>query len=201
MGHLTYAIETLNRAESDLRELVAKAAASGDYAAVVRIASWAQAVNDLAGKKPSSRDSGIDFAFSNGAVGMVGQVKPRSTSKKHVNDYPRFFRHGNELVRVAWSRRAKSEYQHKTSEAVLKTVADTLTKVGSDGRIFSTDEFLPIRDPEGVEVPAYQIYVCIALLKLTGLIEQHGRQGYSISTPDEFTDSVDAIWRKLPSSK
>lgn len=202
MKHIMLAAETLQKAETVLRDIVAKAAAGGDYTSVVQIASWARVLNDLLEKTPAARDYGADFAFANGGVNVVAHVKNgRATSKKKqaADDYPRFFRKGDELVRVAWSRRARSEYQHKTSEAVLKSVTDTLSRVGRKGRIFSTDEVLPLRDPQGAEVPAYQAYVCIALLKMTGLIEQHGRQGYSISTADEFTDAVNAIWRKLPS--
>jgi hypothetical protein len=196
------AAETLQKAETDLRAVVAKAAASGDYAGVVQIASWAKAICDLLEKKPITHDNGADIVATNGGVTTVVQVKNgRTLPKKKADEYPRFFRKGDELVRVAWSRRARSEYQHKTSEAVLKSVTDTLSRLGRKGRMFSTDEVLPLRDPQGSEVPAYQAYVCIALLKMTGLIEQHGRQGYSISSPDEFTDAVDAIWRKLPPSK
>jgi hypothetical protein len=202
MGHLALAAETLKKAETDLRDIVAKAAVGGDYAGVVRIASWAKAIRDLLERKPTIRDNGADLASTNGGVMSVVQAKNgRTLRKKQASEYPRFFRKGDELVRVAWSRRARSEYQHKTSEAVLKSVTETLSRLGTKGRIFSTDEVLPLRDPQGSEVPAYQAYVCIALLKMTGLIEQHGRQGYSISTPAEFTDAVDAIWRKLPSSK
>jgi hypothetical protein len=204
MDHIVLAAETLHKAETDLRDIVAKAAAAGDYNGIVQIASWAKALRDLLATKQTTRDIAPDFAFTNGGVTVVARVKNGKSpakKKKAADDYPRFFRKGDELVRVAWSRRARSEYQHKTTEAVLKSVTDTLSRLGRKGRIFSTDEVLPLRDPQGSEVPAYQAYVCIALLKMTGLIEQHGRQGYSISTPDEFTDAVDAIWRKLPSSK
>ncbi len=202
MDHLLLAAETLQKAETDLRDIVGKAAAKGDYAGVLQIASWAKAVRDLLEKTSTGRDGVADFVMTNGRVADVAHAKKGRTSpKKKTEEYPRFFRKGDELVRVAWSRRAQSEYQHKTSEAVFKSVTDTLSRLGRKGRIFSTDEVLPLRDPQGSEVPAYQAYVCIALLKMTGLIEQHGRQGYSISTPDEFTDAVNAIWRKLPASK
>lgn len=196
------AVEGLQKAETKLRDIVAKAAAEGDYEGVVQIASWAKAIRDLVETKTTTRANGTDIVATNGGVTAVVQAKNgRAPRKRQADDYPRFFRKGDELLRVAWSRRARSEYQHKTSEAVLKSVTDTLSRLGRKGRIFSTDEVLPLRDPQGAEVPAYQVYVCIALLKMTGLIEQHGRQGYSISTPDEFTDAVDAIWRKLRSSK
>ena len=73
-----------------------------------------------------------------------------------------------------------------------------MTDVGKDGRVFTTDDFLPISDGDGTEVPAYQAYVGIALLKQTARIDQHGRQGYTIPRLNEFKDAVEAVWRQLP---
>lgn len=200
MDHLLLAAETLQKAETELRDLVAKAAACGDYAKVVQIASWAQAVNDITGHKAAARDKQADFAYTNGHSTAVAQVKTpaRSSRKESKDKYPQFFRRGDTLVRVAWSKRDKSEYQHKTSEAVLKKLADTLCTVGKDGRVFSTDDLLPIRDDDGSTVPTYQAYVCIALLKQTGLLDQHGRQGYSIPRRDDFKQAIESIWTTLP---
>jgi hypothetical protein len=36
------------------------------------------------------------------------------------------------------------------------------------------------------------------LLKQVGLIEQHGRQGYSIPRLPELSGAVEALWRNLP---
>jgi len=102
------------------------------------------------------------------------------------------------LVRVAWSKRDKKEYQHKASHAVLQAIVEAMATIGKDGRVFSTDELGPMDDADGNRVPSYQAYVCIALLKRTGLIDQHGRQGYSIPQPAEFKDAVESVWRNLP---
>jgi hypothetical protein len=55
-----------------------------------------------------------------------------------------------------------------------------------------------LHDSEGSDIPAYQTYVCIAFLKVTGLIEQHGRRGYSIARLDDFAGAVESTWRALP---
>jgi hypothetical protein len=69
---------------------------------------------------------------------------------------------------------------------------------GSDGRVFATDQFLPIRDTELGEIPNYQAYLGISFFKHCGLIDQHGRQGYSIPRLAEFKDAIEAVWKKLP---
>jgi hypothetical protein len=203
MSHLLQAAEFLQKTETRLRDLVAKAAAEGDYASVMQITSWAKALRELLEKKDGANANGVDITFRNGhstAAAEAKRARP-SSGKQERRDYPRFFRRGEDLVRVAWSRRAKSEYQHKTSENILKVVAENIASVGREGRVFSTEEILPVRDRDGSEVPAYQTYVCIALLKMTGVLDQHGRQGYSIVPADDFIEVVDGIWRKLPSSK
>ncbi|MGH9904020.1 MAG: hypothetical protein ACRD8U_00385 [Pyrinomonadaceae bacterium] len=73
-----------------------------------------------------------------------------------------------------------------------------MAETGSDGRVFSTDELLPIHDEDGEEVPSYQVYAALALLKQVGLVDQHGRQGYSIPRLPEFKRAVESVWRNLP---
>ena len=195
MSYFAEATEALKQAESTLRKIVAKAASAGDYASVVQIASWAKTVHDISQGVPSRK---ADTVVANGNRVMVVQAKARTASKETKEEYPKFFRRGDQLVRIAWSKRDRSEYQHKTSQAVLTRISETLANAGKEGRVFSTDDILPIHDDEGHSVPAYQAYVCIALFKKTGLIDQHGRQGYSLTTPD-LIKAVDSIWKTLPS--
>ena len=101
-------------------------------------------------------------------------------------------------MRIAWSKRQKKEYTHKAPYSVLQALVKTMADLGKDGRIFSTDDILPVCGSDGTEVPTYQAYVGIALLKQTSLIDQHGRQGYSIPRLAEFKDAVGSVWRQLP---
>lgn len=112
--------------------------------------------------------------------------------------YPRFHRRGDQLIRIAWSKRGKKEYSHKAPYAALQALATAIAELGKDGRVFTTDHLLPITSGDGAEVPDYQSYVGIAFLKEMALIDQHGRQGYTIPRPAEFGKSVAAAWHKLP---
>jgi hypothetical protein len=74
-----------------------------------------------------------------------------------------------------------------------------MAEKGAGGRIFSTDQFLPIHNStDGLPVPNYQAYVGISLLKQTALIDQHGRRGYSIPQIAMFSEAVESVWRKIP---
>lgn len=183
------AIETLRKTEQALRALVAEAAAQGDYASVVQIAEWARAVSGLC--VPESPVHKVNVA----AITAPKRKVARRGEPKD-NGYPRFYRHEDAVVRIALSKR-KGEYQHKAPYAVLVALADAMVQSGRDGRIFSTDDFLPLKVGDE-EVPQYQVYLGIALFKQSRLIDQHGRQGYSIPRLAEFKDAITAIWKKLP---
>lgn len=198
MDGLKAARQVLSQAEERLRALVSDAAATGDYTTVVQIADWARSI---AGLFKSTASAEVERQPSPktpaSSTSPKKQARPRPQAASH-GGYPRFFRQGNQMIRVAWSKREKKEYIHKTPYPILKNLADALCRVGVEGRIFTTGDFLPMRDDEKNEVPAYQTYVGIALLKQAGLIDQHGRQGYSIPRLAQLKDALEAVWRKLP---
>ena len=186
MDSVEQAAEILRQTEKALRELVAKAVDKGEYTNVLKIASWAKGVQEmLGGRMPP--------------ILPIPSRKKKPINSKNAIEYPRFFRNRNLLVRIAWSKSKKSEYQHKAPHSVVLSIAEVVSKVGKNGRIFSTEDFLPIKDTEGNEVPSYQVYLVISLLKQVGLIDQHGRQGYSITRAADFKDALQGIWEKLPS--
>lgn len=192
----------MRQAEANLRELVSTAASAGDYASVVKIAAWARAIGNMVKEVPAMA------APASAGVGAPVAVKDQTRSSKSTKvskpgrgpsvAYPRFLRQDDQLVRIAWSKRKKKEYRHKAPYAVLQALVKVMSELGKDGRIFSTEDLLPIQDTDGNEVPSYQAYVGIALLKHTSLLDQHGRQGYSIPRLAEFADTIEAVWQKLP---
>jgi hypothetical protein len=187
------AAEILSEAERQLRQLTAEAAAAGDYTGIIRVAGWAKAIHDLTRTALVGR-------LSSRSVSRTASVDARVRDNGAVHTgYPRFFRRGAQLVRIAWSKREKKEYQHKAPYIAIKVLADAIASAGKDGHLFKTEEVLPIRDAnDGSEIPNYQAYVCIAWLKHTGLIDQHGRQGYSVPRLEEFLTTVESTWRSLP---
>jgi hypothetical protein len=70
--------------------------------------------------------------------------------------------------------------------------------IGGNGKRFSMDDVMPLTDPaDGSELPTYQIYVALAWLRSVGLIEQHGRQGYSVRKGVNLSTKVDEEWNSL----
>lgn len=174
----------LAKCESELRALLSQAASSGDYDAVIKLTSWARAVAGLTG--------GDLISFTETALKNAPKRKAPGTT------YPRFERRGDSLVKIGWSKREKAEYEHKAPLASVALVAGKVRKKGADGRIFQISGLLPCESTDGETiVPDYQVYLVVAWWRELGLLEQHGRQGYSLPKPDEFAKSVERATTEL----
>lgn len=183
------AIKVLAKCEAELCALVAAAAESGDYDGVMRIASWAKQIAAMA--------DGATAATQQGST----EKKPVAESLKRAAirpAYPRFVRRGDQLVKIGWSKREKSEYEHKAPRQVALALARVATEAGRDGRIFQINTLLPLTNPvDGTEIPDYQVYLVIAWWRSVGLLDQHGRQGYSIPNVNQLNQAVESAWTKL----
>lgn len=200
------AFKILDTCERGLRDLLAKAAAKGDYSEVIQLTSWAKVIRSLA--DDAQADHALVAAPSPGKHGDSGaagaaesrrSIKPvshRATSKK-PEGYPKFFRKADELVKIGWSKREREEYQHKAPYNVLNLLVRKLATVGAGGRMFAADDILPLTTDHGTEVPNYQGYLCLAWLRGEGLIESHGRQGYTISNSENLPKGVEERWQAL----
>ena|ERR1700680_3817599 len=190
--HISEGLLVLEGAERGLRDLLAAAAGAGDYDAVALLTSWARALANMRAPivaSPASREEDQQPARSQNTR------KKRAREKTH--DYPRFFRRGDELVKIGWSKRDRKEYVHRTPKEVLNLVVDAVMKIGSLSKVFPAESIFSHIEKRGESVPAYQVYVSLAWLRGENLIEQHGRQGYSMTT-DALKPVSQARWEQLP---
>lgn len=205
---VTEAIHLLDDCEKGLRRLVGEAAGEGDYAGVQRIAELAKAVGALAaeGRAASAAPGFLSTAPSDsngsappprpqGAPG-AGRGKTRAVSES----YPRFFRRGDELVKVGWSKKDRKEYNHRAPRRAIDAVSAAVRQLGGNRRMFTGDKLLPLKDPTGgSRLADYQAYVALAWLKHLGIIEQHGRKtGYTLVPEKQIDSIITAAWPELP---
>lgn len=198
MAIIEDAVSLLRDTERKLRAMLSSAATCGDYASVLQIASWAQGLTALMNGRGPKTVATSGGELPRKSINATNTSVQTRSFRRPGTEYPQFFRHDDQLIRLAWSRGKRREYVHKTPYVVLKMLTKAMAEQGADGRVFSTDDFLPLEDKAAGAVPNYQAYVGIALLKQSGLIDQHGRQGYSIPRLAEFENAVDAVWKKLP---
>ena len=186
-------VETLGVCERSLQELIGSAAAAPDYGAIMELTAMAKAVADIA-----SSVTGDGSAAAPHPAGLPAAAEPvRAGARKKAGNYPKFLRRGDDLIKIGWSKKGKKVYQHKAHRGVIDVVVAALVKVGQGGKIFITDKLMAAIEPsEGSPVPEYQVYVALAWLKHTGLIDQHGRQGYSVPRAATLRQAVDAAWKE-----
>ena len=189
---------------------MADASADGDYTSVLRIADLAKAINGLAAEARSTSEDGAplpagdatstrvaEFARHNGA--SSGAVLAARRTAPSVGAYPKFFRRGDELVKVGWSRKERKEYNHRAPRRAVDATAAAIRMIGAKGKLFNGDALLPLKDSvDGSAIPGYQVYVALAWLTRLGAVEQHGiRGGYSVATGKQVESAIAAAWPGL----
>lgn len=189
------AADVLRECEQSLRSLLSAAVAAGDYAEVQNLAELAGAVATLAAERKPGAGSPISVI----AAGTSEKSPPR-LAKSQKEAFPQFFRRGDELVKVGWSKKEKRKYHHRAPHRVVQATASAVRQVGSRGRSFTGDALLPLKDPEGGDIlPAYQVYVALAWMKQLGLVKSIGqRGGYTLPSDKTLDATLTTAWPNLP---
>jgi hypothetical protein len=195
-------------AEKSLVELSSEAATQRDYDRATIILGIAREIGGLAGRVrigASPAVAGVCAATSDPVVSLTAPVGPGhgcSTAQRSRRGrraaYPQFFRDGSCLLKIGFSKR-EGEYHHKAPELVLFTLVEILSKTGARSHRFTMEDVIPqVGAALGNDVPSYQVYLCLSWVKSLGLIEQHGRQGYTAKASSELPQRVRARWEQLP---
>lgn len=198
----------LESCEKSLRKLVTEAASDGDYVNVLRTTDLAKAIAALAAEgrasvtEPQAHPAHPASQRANGGKPETWRNPPTSsgrTSKQLRDDYPRFFRRGDELVKVGWSKKDRKEYNHRAPRQAVDVVTGAVRQAGTKGKLFNGDALLPLKDPSsGAALPNYQVYVALAWLRDLGVVEQRGRRaGYTLALSKQIDSTVTTAWPEL----
>jgi hypothetical protein len=192
----------LAECEADLRLLLADAANEGDYASVQRIAEWAKAVAALVaegGSPPHGALAVPTAARQNSGATTEPAPTGGGKSKAKASDFPQFYRRGDELVKVGWSKKERKRYSHRAGRRAIVAVSAAVRQIGVKGRMFTGDKLLPLKDPtDSSRIADYQAYVALAWFKHLGIVEQHGRKsGYTLVADKQIDSIVTAAWPEL----
>ena len=207
MSILQEAKQIVEQAENSIIELVKRATDQRDYPVVARVIELAEDLRRLADDVVSSESDNDSPPPAESSVASGGTParqatrkakRKRTTRKAGKKGYPKFLREGKVLVKIAWSKSQKAPYEHKAPRKVLSALITKLLEVGRRGRRFVMDDILPLTDLDGIEIPNYQPYLCISWLRTTPLLEQHGRQGYSIPNVEKLKEGLEEHWQLIP---
>lgn len=188
------AIPILENCEKGLRKLVAEAAAEGKYSELLKITEWAKTISlVLSNATNETTKTSVKTAADN-----LSPSKRQPTSIRRIKRYPIFFRHGSELIKVGWSKKYRTEYNHRAPKEVINTLAKLVQEIGGKGKVFTGDRLLPMKNNNNGTWPDYQVYLSLAWLKELGLLEQRGRRGgYKIAPQKNIEATIDSGWLQL----
>ncbi|MEI7601600.1 MAG: hypothetical protein WCJ41_20075 [Aestuariivirga sp.] len=187
----------IHAAESSLRECMKSAVAEGRYEHVTVLARWAE---QLAGIIATGRNGGANDAprLAMARRGASLRVGKSANRKQKKSKYPVFARSGESLVKIAWSKASKSEYHHQAAKQVAPALVEKMRALSNGDELITMESVLPLQLNGQGEVPAYQSYLCLAWLRSIGVVEQHGRRGYSALDAEAAHELIENAWCKLP---
>jgi len=168
----------LATAETGVLEIIAVAAASGDYAAIDRARAVAERLRDI------NREMGA-------TAKMVGPSQPASTKTRRKarkktpkkGEYPRFHIADESLYKVGWSKKKSDEYVHRVPIGTVKNISGALTQLSATQGPVSSEQILEsdfLKDAGNP--PSYQVYTVLAFLKERGIIASTGREGFRLTS-------------------
>lgn len=182
--------------EAKVRDLIEAAAREAQYDELSELVAIAQALKRLGGASTAISNS-PSRASSAAAQQPLAVAEPRSPGPKSGKDFPRFERDGDRLVKLGWSKRDRTVYEHKASKDVVEAVAFALAQFPRE-RAFRMEEALPVQLPDGTEVPSYQPYLVLAWLRDRGAVEKIGKDGYRWTIERFEQSDFQAVWTSTP---
>lgn len=194
------ALEILVKAQADLRELIQQALAEGRYGEVAEIARLADGVARLV-----SRDYATDVIVEpQSSIPRQAVAGPGSAAHQRrgrlSRTFPRFEREGDKLVKIAWSKKDRAEYEHKAPRQVIDMLIEAIKSRKGVGAKFEAPDVLPLKEPRTrKEVPSYQSYLALAWLRREGVVAKYGRDGYSLKPTAATPEHLAELWEALPS--
>ncbi len=178
------AFHVLAEAEESLRALIRESLEEDEYGEVAVIAGVAEELSQAIAilETPPPPNTGPN---------------PSSELFGHPAAYPRFERNGYGLVKTGWSKKNREEYVHRAPKDVVWALARMLREhIGPENR-FTASGIFSLLEERGEEIPAYQVYVCLAWLKSAGAVTGNGRAGYRTDPAKLSDEGMDVLWQSL----
>jgi len=197
------AIEVLQSSEATMQSLLSEAAGSGNYSDVEWLTRCAKQLRDMRELAERMREgqstNGTRVAEAHGHTRSAPHANRRATRRRAGRaGYPRFLRTDDQLVKIGWSKKKRSEYIHKAPRERVFAVVEAVAAAGGNGAVMSTEDLLAIQDESGEEIPQYQTYLALAWLRSQGVIRRHGRTGYKIEDHDRALGGFGKLWDMTP---
>lgn len=186
----------LSNAESELRNLIAKAATEGDYRGVDAARQVAVTVQEIRERLGGSAPQASRFLASEAPSSGSQQGAKGTYRKTSRGGYPKFIVDRETLTKIGWSKKQKKEYSHRVPRSVFDRTVQTMNALGNGkaGPFMAEQIIEKTNESEEEFVPSYQVYIVIAFLRNARCIKQHGRDGYTI--PSDISIKAKDAWNE-----
>ena len=186
--------QALLECEKKLRDLMARASSSGLYSDVDELMNLARSVGRLVENNPTENNNSSTTSAPalQVAPSVTASGRNKKTRRVKTSKYPKFVRSRSDLIKIGWSKKEKKEYQHRAPWSVVQSLTRHLNNLR--GQEFTTEDILPLEGTDGAEIPSYQAYLCLAWLRMEGVIVKDGRQGYFIPGGNDVVQQAEKLW-------
>lgn len=208
MKYRDRAIEALRQTESTLRGIITEAFDAKAYGELARVAGAADSVAALLSAISDTSATTIGSAsFLDPAadstrkrVSTLRSTPARQALPPAVRRavYPRFLRDGERLVKIAWSKKERRQYEHRAPQVIIQTLLEAVRKRKGEGKLFQAADVLPLTNANGEDYPSYQSYLALSWLRHAGIITKKGREGYVLKVGAATPEKVGRLWASLP---
>lgn len=191
----------LENAQREVMNALAKAANEGDVEAVDSarrlVGELRAAAAELIERPQTTRHKAGLSAAKNGASKRKRASSDIKEKKQRDRTYPEFFVRHATLYRRAWSRKKRSEYEHKVPRQTVDEVVRAMCGIAAaETKPVSVESILAkVNRSSSVSIPQYQVYLVVSWLRHAQQIEQVGRDGYQI--PPDIAQKAVELWQQL----
>jgi hypothetical protein len=177
--------EILDATLRALEALAHQKLVDGDFEEVTRVASAASLIRCQMLLDPRSllvpaNAETQQIRDSDASPLSVSARRKNGSANKRPRGYPRFYKEDDRLVKVGWSKKNRSAYEHRAGKEAVYAVLDAIRYRLTNRRTFKVDElFAAASSLDLVEVPQYVQYLVVAWLESCRILNKQGRDGYS----------------------
>lgn len=207
MEYRDRALAAVRRAEehlrAELRPIIVEAVAAEAYADVASIARLTEELSNLlrhvtTDKRPPAGPAAERVAQEQRepTTPMAEPHSPRATSRRV--QYPQFLRDGDRLVKIGWSKKTRTTYEHKAPRAVVEALVAAVQRRKGENAVFQASDVMPLKDSLREEYPSYQSYLALNWLRDVGAIRKRGREGYVLKKGAVTAEALVTLWELLP---
>lgn len=203
MSTWSEALQVLGNAEAELRRLIERSLGQRKYDEVTDLARLADAVSQVVSlnnpEAPETQGSIPETASSAALVApKLLTARRRQKGASRTTGFPRFEREGDWLIKIGWSKRERTEYEHRAPRHVIHVLIAAIRAKRGEGSRFAAADIWPLKESARREIPSYQAYLALAWLRQEGIIIKEGRDKYSLKPAAATPDRIAEFWEALP---